>query len=138
MKNWWLPYLLPVVTLIVVAIIAFSGNGITGLAAFQAKEPEVKINLQRGIVVPSDTLIQVSLNDQTKELTLKEFIEMTGKDYVYTEGNYEEIDYIGLGYTGPFEYSLRLSDLNLKGGGLMKIVIKYKDFVIWQDEKNVR
>ena len=137
MKKWWLPYLLPVVTLIIIGIISFSGEGFTGLVVFQ-EEPEIKISLHSSLVVPEDTLIEVYLDDQKAELTLKEFIEMTGRDYRYVYGRYDTLGFEGFGYTGPFDYSLRLSDLGLKGEGLMRIIISHKDEIIWQEEKNVR
>ena len=137
MDKWWLPYLLPVVTLIVVGVLVFSNEEVTGLAVFQEEELEVKINLHRGIVVPPDTLIQVSLDDEVVQLTLQEFIQKTGQDYAFVFGSYKEINYLGPGFTGPFEYKLRLSDLDLGEEGLMKIVITYNGFEIWRDERNV-
>jgi hypothetical protein len=144
-KKDFLPYLLPLITLVGIAIFAFSNPEITGLAVANTDEisSRIRLDLSEGVVVPADAIVEVYLDDQRSSLSVEEFIEKTGEDFRYEDGVFVDIGYKGGGYTGNFVYRLGLEDFGLgevdrKDSHVLRIKVVYGSQLISESERIIR
>ncbi len=141
MKNT-LPYILPVLTLFAFMVYAFINPQVTGFATINKVQvsSDIRLNLDPNVVMPADSLIIVTINDQESNMTLEDFIKKTGREYSYEQGSFPELNYEGMGYTGNYTYTLTLQDFNLglleqSDQYLLEIDIVYGDYLISHSEQ---
>ncbi len=145
MKKEFIPYLLPILTIIALISVAFLNPNITGFAVKNTQEKvsaNVVILTDASVVLPKDALVEVSLDDKKASMSVKDFIEKNGSWYEIKNGAYPLINYYGEGYTGNHVYSLKLDAFNL---GLidnrevhnLSIVIYYKDKIVSQTTRDI-
>lgn len=133
MKKF-MPYLLPLVTILVVAGFLLFDPGITGFAIQdQDYDATIKISTHEFIVVPEDTVVEVSLDDISSTMTFKEFIEKTNVEYELVEGSFKDIDYSGYGYSGRHEYFLPISEFgfdSIEEAETLRVKVRYRNYLI--------
>lgn len=145
MKKEFIPYLLPMITIIVLFIFVSTNPNITGFAVKDIKDKvaaKVVIFTDSNIVLPKDAVIEVSLDDQKSIMIVKNFIEKNGSWYELKTGSYPLIEYYGEGYSGNHNYALDLESFNLgfvenKDIHTLKIKIYYKDKIISETVREV-
>jgi|GEM_PF-5974910 len=131
-------FIFPVMSLIIVLVLALQldiTGMITGVPDVNKQlSARVSIKVSEGMI-PEDSVVTVSLENQTSTMPLKEFIERSGSEYELEEGEIPEIGYNGYGYSGEDPFLLELSefglDLDLGPGEYTLITeIMYENFVI--------
>jgi len=140
-----LPYLLPILTIFGFIVYAFINPEITGFATVnQVKiSSDIRVRLDPDVVMPEDSIVVVSIDGKESTLTLDEFVKKTGQEFKYEQGNFPELGYTGLGYTGDYTYILTLDDFNLglvdpKNEYLLEIDVKYRDYLISHSEEVIK
>ncbi|MBI2670500.1 hypothetical protein HYX18_00770 [Candidatus Woesearchaeota archaeon] len=116
MRKEFLPYLLPILSLIVLFAIFSFNPGITGFAVKDVKERvsgNVVIFTDSNVVIPLNSIVEVSLDEKTSAIALKDFIDKNGSWYETKTGSLPDIGYYGEGYSGNHNYALSLESLNL-------------------------
>ncbi len=130
MKRF-MPYLLPVLTLIlVIVLITTKPKGITGFAVYTARQ-ERTIRINSSVIIPENSVVQIVYGSNSSlEVSIKEFVKKAGGENqtgntIYSE--LEEIGYKGYGYIG--DYSIQLKDLGIEDEPVEVNVI-YDDTII--------
>ena len=140
MNKEIIPYLLPILTIIVFISVVFLNPEITGFAVKDIQD-KVSANVvgltDDNVVLPLYALVEVSLDDKKGSMSVKDFIEKNGSWYEIKNGGYPLINYYGEGYTGNHVYSLKLDDFNLgmignKDMHNLSIVIYYNGKIVSQ------
>ncbi len=110
-----MPYVLPMITFIAIAIFAIANPNITGLAVQDQVQisSQIQLKMDPEVVMPPSALVKVTLDGKSSSMTIEDFIEKTGQDYSYEQGTFPQINYKGQGYTGDYTYTLDLSEFNL-------------------------
>ncbi len=131
MKRFLL-FLLPCLSLLGILVIFIGDSSITGFVVQERiLNADVTLKTEKGNFLPKDAEVIVSFDDKKESMKVKKFIEKTGAKFELNE----------LGYSGDYEYVLRLSeimDVKLsKGEHILKIEVKYKDKILSYDEKKV-
>ena len=115
-----LPYALPLITILIIAIFAFKApGGATGFAVkdMQSIDANIKVTTSSKTFLPKDTIVQVSLDGEEKEMLLDDFVKKTGQKFETNEN----------GYTGDYVYSLPLSSFditNVKTGNNHELIVR--------------
>ena len=146
MKKWFLPYLLPLATLIIVAFIVFLNPNITGFAIRENNDlvaANIKIFTSSTQVLPPDAFVEAVLDGKSSSMSVKEFIEKNGSSFELKDGRLELIDYSGLGYTGDNSYTLSLDKFNLgnaesKNEHILKIKVHYNNKIISESSQVIQ
>ncbi len=109
----------------------------------------VEFTFQSQDFLPKDMIVEVSLENQTSNLTLEEFIEKSGSDLEVETGNFSspgtELNGSGEGYGAKGEnrtVSLDLSEFNISlpeepGEYVVKLSIVYNESVLKETVKNL-
>jgi len=133
-------FIFPIVSIFLILAL-FLNPGMTGMivgtgvpSEIKHLSAQVKITIRENII-PEDSVVTVSLDDQTSSMSIKEFIEKSGEEYELKEGEIPEIGYEGYGYAGEDPFLLDLSkfglDLDLEPGEYTLLTeISYENFVI--------
>ncbi|MBS3146829.1 hypothetical protein J4471_03990 [Candidatus Woesearchaeota archaeon] len=115
--NKFLPYLLPTLSIVVLSLILIIKPEITGFAVVdQDKEmvsSKVTIFLDKDSMLPVESIVLVSLDNQEGTMSLIKFIERSKEPKTIIDGDLKEIGYVGKGYTGVHQYSVDLQDFGL-------------------------
>jgi hypothetical protein len=133
-------FIFPVVSIFLILAL-FLNTDMTGMIVGRGVSSEIKhLSAQvriaiRENIIPEDSVVTVSLGNQTSSMPLKEFIEKSGEEYELKEGEIPEIGYEGYGYAGEDPFLLDLSefglDLDLEAGEYTLVTeISYGNFVI--------
>ena len=101
MKKF-LPYILPILTIVIISSILFVNPTITGFAV--ANQLNVEVSTSNGFFVPENSLVVVYLNNKKTEMPIEEFISKSGGEFELT----------GDGYTGDYTYLLNLDEFGLE------------------------
>jgi hypothetical protein len=115
MKKYFLPYLLPIVTIVIVISVISFNPSITGFSVRDSKyqvSGKVVVFTDSSVVIPKNSIVEVSIDNKTESISLSDFIIKNGSWYEEKTGNYPNISYYGLGYSGTHSYSLDLKDFN--------------------------
>lgn len=142
-KSKFLPYLLPLISIIAITVIAFSKPEITGLAVANDKEmvsSEIRIFLDKDSMLPKDSRVVVSLDGKESSMSLTDFIEKSGGFKEIINAEIKEIGYKGEGYKGENVYNLDIREFKL---GLVdkkkehELIIKviFNDKVLLENKK---
>jgi len=134
-----LQYFLPAITLIWLVSFAISEPSIVG---FTTKDidinKDIELKTSKYYVIPEDAIISVNLLDRKGSMSVKDFIERSGKKYEYGEGSWDLADYSGKGFTGNYVYSLPIAAFGIdskveKGLHKIEISILYNDVEVKKD-----
>ncbi len=101
-----LPYALPLITILIIAVFAFkTPGGVTGFAVkdTQSIDANIKVTTSSKTFLPIDTIVQVNLDGEEKEMLLDDFIKKTNQKFETNEN----------GYTGDYVYSLPISSFGI-------------------------
>lgn len=145
MKKEFLPYLLPIISIIVLFGIVAINPSITGFAVKNVMDKvsgNVVVFTDSNVVLPLDSMVSIGLDNRTITLSLKQFIEKNGSWYEIKSGYYPEIGYYGEGFSGNHNYALSLESLGLgivdnKEAHDLNIRIVYKDKIITQNSQKI-
>jgi len=133
MKQF-MPYLLPAVSLLIIAGFLIVDPNITGFAVRdQSYDANIKISTYEFVVMPENSIVEVLLVDSLSKMTFKEFIDKTGDEYELREGKFEDIGFEGVGYSGNHEYFLPISEFgfdSLEEGQTITIRVRYENYLI--------
>jgi len=137
-------YLVPALSLfIIVMAMLFFKPSITG---FTVASPVVDANLSlvtsEKDFLPEDALVSVSFNNKQASMSVKEFIENSGQEVQYQDGENLVLNYKGMGYTGNHIYYLSLSafDLNttaLPGSYVLSIKVSHNNLIISEKSEEI-
>jgi hypothetical protein len=123
-----IPYILPAITLIWLVSFAISEPSIVGFTTKEIEiNKEIELRTSKYYVIPEDAIIEVGLLDRKGSMSVKEFIERSGKEYQYGEGSWDLADYSGKGFIGNYVYSLPIAAFGIDNRlekGLYKIEIR--------------
>lgn len=141
--NKFLPYLLPLISIIALATIALTNPGITGLAVANDKEivnSQVRIFLDKDSMLPKESIVVVGLDGKESSMSLTEFIERSGGFKELINAEIKEINYKGEGFKGENIYDLDLSEFKLglvdkKKKHEMIIKVVFNDKVLIENKK---
>ena len=98
-----LPYLFPLFTVISISTILLLNPKIIGYTVFDDGLTEgVEIRILRGEIIPEESFVMISLNDEVREVNIGEFIEIAGGEYELGDG----------GYTGDYVYRVDIRKFN--------------------------
>jgi hypothetical protein len=115
MKKDFLPYLLPIITVVIaISIISFNPS-ITGFSVKESKylvSGKVMVFTDSRVVIPKNSIVEVAIDNETKSMNLSDFIIKNGSWYEEKTGAYPNISYYGQGYSGSHSYSLDLKEFN--------------------------
>lgn len=127
-----LPYILPIITVLLIFSVLLIDPELTGFAVFENKEVMIELNTFKDLVLPENAELEVKINNESSKLTIKEFIERTGEDYELIEGEIEELNFSGIGYTGNQTYYLSVSEFGFENayGKDIEINVYYEDLLI--------
>jgi hypothetical protein len=142
------PFLLPMVTFIVIAFVFFVRPEITGFIVSSPGRTEkilgakIRVSIAKGGLIPEGSVITIYLNGQNSSLPIRDFMLKSGRIYNYTYGTLPQINYRGYGYSGEHTYSLDISEFglntNLKPGNYTLMTeISYENFVISHTMQNI-
>lgn len=112
----FLPYFLPIISILVLAVIAFSKPEITGLAVANDKEivtSQVRIFLDKNSMLPKDSEVVVILDGKEGKMPLTQFIEKSNGFKELKKGEIKAISFEGEGYIGENVYDVDLKEFNL-------------------------
>ncbi|MBS3149779.1 hypothetical protein J4455_03765 [Candidatus Woesearchaeota archaeon] len=112
----FLPYLLPVITILGLGVFAFTNPEITGLAVANDKEivnSQVRVFLDENSMLPKGSDVVVILDGKESSMKLSEFIEKSGGFKEIKNAEIKEIAYVGEGYIGENVYDVDLKEFNL-------------------------
>ena len=150
-KKTIISFALPIISFaIIISFLAFTKPAAVGFTIVnanitplnQALEADVTLITSPNELIPEDAAITVMLDNNSASLTIKEFIEKTGREFEYKYGKFEKIGYEGNGYTGNYTYKLPLSAFGLNreikaGENTLRVQIKYMDLVLFEKESPV-
>lgn len=111
-------YLLPIISILLVAgFLIYSKPGITGQLILDPGkriiDADVVLTTRSSELVPENAEIVVAIDNQQRNMSIKDFISKTGSDFIYETKKEPKLDYEGYGYTGNFTYRLNISQFNL-------------------------
>ena len=137
-----MPYLLPIISILLITIFLIFNPTITGLAVkdnnFDAK---IKISTYEYLVMPGDAYAEVSLDNSSSTMTFKKFIEKTKGEYELRDGEFKDINYKGIGYGGNHEYFLPISDFGLNStleeGKNLRVRVFYNNYLISESNTQI-
>jgi len=114
MMNKFMPYLLPVFTLII-GVVYFLGPGVTG---FVVVELGADVRLEVGGFLPKNAVVVVSLDGVEKRIRVDDFIVKTGEKFEMEKE----------GFVGNYIYSLDISEFGLntvleEGNHVLKVSV---------------
>ena len=115
-----LPYVLPLITILFIDVFAFTAPvGVTGFAVKETQDIDanIKVTTSGKTFLPKDTIVQVSLDGEEKEMLLEDFIKKTNQKFETNEN----------GYTGDYVYSLPLSEfdiVNVNTGNNHELIVR--------------
>ena len=136
LTNKIMPYLLPIITIIILSIVFITKPAITGfVAAEQENNKETtKIRISSTTIIPEGSIVEIRADNQTYEFTIEDFILKSGNTPKYIYSDIPEINYSGKGYIG--DYSVSLDILGI-GTSLAqpRVSIIYKDIVIYKNSQ---
>ena len=125
MKKF-LPYVLPVLTIVIISSILFINPTITGFAV--ANQFNIEVSTSNGFFVPEDSLVVVSLNNKKTEMPIEEFISKSGGKYELTDD----------GFTGDYTYLLNLDEFGLEfDEGILIVEVMHDGNLISHYEKEI-
>ncbi|MBT3691282.1 hypothetical protein HOG16_03515 [Candidatus Woesearchaeota archaeon] len=126
------PYIVPVISVLLILSILLIDPEFTGLAVFENDEVMIQLNTFKDLVLPENAELEVSIENVSSRLTIKEFIEKTGEEFELVEGKIESLSFEGMGYTGNQTYYLPLSEFGFEDGYAKDIEINvyYGDLLI--------
>jgi hypothetical protein len=110
------PYIVPIVSVLLILSILLIDPEFTGLAVFENKEVMIELNTFKDLVLPGNAELEVTIENKSSRLTIKEFIEKTGEEFELVEGSIDSIGFEGMGYTGNETYYLPLSEFGFEEG----------------------
>ncbi|MEM5871724.1 MAG: hypothetical protein QW051_02515 [Candidatus Aenigmatarchaeota archaeon] len=112
-------YIVPIISLIILYMIAFRPQ-ITGFITGEPKVSgiseilaNVTVMIREDGFIPENAKVVVYLDDIKAEMSFKEFVKKSGSEYDLVYSYIPEYNYEGNGYTGPYVYSLPLSEFSL-------------------------
>jgi hypothetical protein len=118
--------------------------GITGFIVMGSDvvDASIRISTADGVILPKESVVEVSIGDRTASMPVEDFISGSGKAYELIEGDTPELHYSGLGYSGNHTYVLPLSDFNIsreigKGPSVLWVRLYYRDYLISEDREEV-
>jgi hypothetical protein len=115
MKKDFLPYLLPIITIIIIISVISFNPSITGFSVKDSKyqvSGKVVVFTDSSLVIPKNSIVEVAIDNETKSISLSDFIIKNGSWYEEKTGAYPNISYYGSGYSGTHSYSLDLKEFN--------------------------
>ena len=115
-KKQFLPYLLPLISIIAITVIAFTNPEITGFAVAENKEivtSQVRIFLDKDSMLPKESMVIVSLDGKESKMPLTQFIEKSNGFKELKKGEIKAISFEGEGYIGENVYDVDLKEFNL-------------------------
>ncbi|MBW2984588.1 hypothetical protein KY361_05705 [Candidatus Woesearchaeota archaeon] len=122
------PYLLPIITIIILLIVFITKpKGITGLAVAEPQDKQIRISSTT--IIPENSIVEIIANNQTYTLTIEEFMSKSGNAPKSIYSEIPEINYSGKGYVGSYSVNtdkLGLSIINTS----LKVNVIYKDIII--------
>jgi hypothetical protein len=126
-----LPYALPIISILVIFGVLMFNPNITGFAV-KDYDIEIKISTYPNLVVPEDTIVEVTLDGVSKTMTFKEFIDKTGDEYRLVEGSFEDINYQGKGYSGRYDYYLSAKEFGFENLEVKTLTVRvsYENYLI--------
>ncbi len=134
---------LPAISIAIVSLF-FLRPGITGFVIGPGSmvSADIRVTTAEGVILPKDSIIQVSLGGRYSSMPLSMFIEKSGEPCDLVDGEVPGIGYSGPGYTGNHTYMIPISHFNLSreiGSGTHRIVVKiiHNGTVISEDEEDV-
>ena len=140
---------LPVVSvMLLVSFVVFTQPTITGLAvgneSFGLRTIDARVTLETFAdeIIPEHARVVVRVDAETGQMTIKDFILLSGMPYEYEDGTLEEIGYVGKGFTGEHTYSLQLSDFGINrvvsvGEHELHMEIRYLQHILYQRTEKV-
>ena len=93
-----IPYILPILTIVISGSIIFIPSSFTGLAITEINPTLVTVSTHLDTFLPQNALIIVTVEEQTLSLSAEEFIHKTREKFQLTDR----------GYTGEYIYQLDL------------------------------
>ena len=141
----FLPYFLPIISILVLAVIAFSKPEITGLAVANDKEivtSQVRIFLDKNSMLPKESIVIVSLDGKESKMPLTQFIEKSNGFKELKKGEIKAISFEGEGYIGENVYDVDLEEFKLglvdkKNEHELIIKVLYNNQVLLENKKIV-
>ncbi|HLC73190.1 MAG TPA: hypothetical protein VJH20_00970 [Candidatus Nanoarchaeia archaeon] len=141
----FLPYFLPIISILVLAVIAFSKPEITGLAVANDKEivtSQVRIFLDKNSMLPKDSEVVVILDGKEGKMPLTQFIEKSNGFKELKNGEIKSISFKGEGYMGENVYDVDLEEFKLglvdkKNEHELIIKVLYNNQVLLENKKIV-
>ena len=144
-----LPYLLPIITILIILSILFirpaiTTSLVTGKAIFNPNTKiltaKITISLDPVDIIPEDSLIIIKLDDKEAGMPVKEFIKKTKLLYEIKQGQLKDINYEGPGFLGREVYQLDISEFKLNtnllvGEHTLITKIIYKDKMITESKE---
>ena len=105
-----MPYILPIITIIVLSIVAITKPSITGFAVQEQNAIEIRIS---NTTIPINSTVEIVSNNQVHTISIEEFIAKSGTtpNIIYSE--IPEINYYGKGYIGNYAVSMAELGLNI-------------------------
>lgn len=145
MKKDFLPYLLPIISIILVFGIVFFNPSTTGFVVQQNKDKidgKIMIYTDDQFVLPLDSTINISIDNQTASMTIQEFIKKNNTWFEIKTGHNNLAEYYGQGYSGNHAYSLDLSEfglgfINQKDIHNLKVRIYHKEKILSETNESL-
>ncbi len=138
-----LSLVIPAISLAIVALF-FMRPGITGfvVAPGGMVSADIKVTTADGVILPEDSIIQISLGERRSSMPISSFIGKSGGQYDLVDGEAPEIGYSGIGYTGNHTYMVPISQFNISReilSGTYRIMVRiiHNGTVISEDVEDV-
>ena len=147
MKKEFIPYILPIITIITIFILSmFNSNDITGFAVKELNDKitgKVVIFTDNSVVIPKDATVELSVDMKNSSMSVEEFIKKNGSSYEIKTGSYPILGYYGAGYSGNHNYALDLEAFNLgvvesKDIHILNIKVYYKDRILSESVREIK
>lgn len=136
LTNKMMPYLLPIITIIILLVVFITKPTITGFVAAEQEDntETTKIKISSTTIIPEGSIVEIAANNQTYEFTIEDFILKSGNTPGYIYGNIPEINYSGKGYIGDYSVSLDMLGIDTSLAQLGVYII-YESIVIYRNSQ---
>lgn len=142
-----MPYVLPVVTILVVGLLLFTNPNITGFliaedVTYNKLNVIVTLHTYINQLIPENATVLVKFANQTGRMAVKEFISRSGGPFNYINSENKAIKYKGYGFIGDYNYSLDLKYFNidttlLSGEYTLNVEVLYNYFILSEYSLNI-
>ena len=163
-KHHMLPYILPAVTIVALALV-FTNPGITGFVATPAGGGElsawIMVVTSPDQVMPIGSIVSIHIFgtpssaggpltgqaaaaslERDASMAIEDFIQLSGEQFETTDGQLPAIEYSGPGYTGSYNYTIGLSEFGIDralppGNYTLRTEVSYNGNAITSVERSV-